>query len=119
MQQDIAEYLTVRRGREKESTSPHLSANNEGRVLYKYAFVGDFGNAERTARDFVTTLYDSENPDVLYLYDTGVNYVLLHLIRAWNNWHERTGNVKKSLIVMCYDKKENRWTENPWYVYRS
>jgi len=121
MQQNIAEYLTVRRGREKEASSPQLNSNNNGDVLYKYAFVGDFDSPERTARNFVKRLYEDENnsPDELYLYDTGVNYVLLHLLIAWNNWHERTGNVRKSLYIMSYDKKQGKWKDTAWYAYRS
>lgn len=121
MQQKIAEYLTVRRGREKEASSPQLNSNNNGDVLYKYAFVGDFDSPERTARNFVKRLYEDENnsPDELYLYDTGVNFVLLHLLIAWNNWHERTGNVRKSLYIMSYDKKQGKWKDTAWYAYRS
>lgn len=119
MQQEIAEYLTVRRGREKEMNSPYLNMNNDGVVLYKYAFSGSFEIAEKVCRDFIDTLYEDGGPDVLRLYDTGVNFVLLHLVRAWNVWHERTANVRKSLVVMCHDRKAGTWIPHPWYLYRA
>ena len=121
MQPIIAEYLTIRRSRAKEMNSPYLTANNNGDILYKYAVVGDFSILEKVCREFVKNIYENENtsaPDILRLYDTGVNFVLLHLIRAWNIWHERTGNVDRSLSVMMFDRQNNRWVENIWYSSR-
>lgn len=121
MQPKIAEYLTIRRSRDKEIHSPYLSSNNKGDVLYKYAVTGDFSILESLCRDFVKNIYENEEesaPDILRLYDTGVNFVLFHLIRAWNIWHERTGNVDRSLSVMVFDRKNNRWVENIWYSSR-
>ena len=119
MQPTIAEYLTIRRSRDREISSPYLSMNNDGEVLYKYAINGDFSIIEQMCRDFVKELYEDNNgPEVLRLYDTGVNFVVYHLIRAWNIWHERTGNVNHSLSVMMFDKKNSKWIENIWYTNR-
>jgi hypothetical protein len=101
--------------------NPYLTANNNGDILYKYAVVGDFSILETVCREFVKNIYENEKesaPDILRLYDTGVNFVLLHLIRAWNIWHERTGNVDCSLSVMMFDRQNNRWVENIWYSSR-
>jgi len=119
MQPKIAEYLTIRRSRDKEINSPYLSMNNEGEVLYKYAIIGDLSIIEQMSRDFVKNIYeDNDGPEVLRLYDTGVNFVVYHLIRAWNIWHERTGNVNHGLSVMMFDRKNAKWRENIWYSNR-
>jgi len=115
---NIKEYLTVWRGYKDDGRPKVFEMNNDAELIPHYAIRGSFEDIEHTCRDFIKEVYKDGGPDVLHLYDTGVSFALHHLLRAWQIWHESTGNTSKGLTVLFKPQDAESWVAYPWFNHR-
>jgi len=115
---NIKEYLTVWRGYKDDGRPKVFAMNNDAEIIHDCAIRGSFDDLERTCREFIKDVYKDGGPDVLHLYDTGVSFALYNLLRAWQIWHESTGNSTKGLTLFFKPQEAESWIPYPWFNYR-
>lgn len=115
---NIKEYLTVWRGYKDDGRPKVFEMNNDAELIPNYAIRGSFEDLELTCKDFIKDVYKDGGPDVLNLYDTGVSFALFHLLRAWQIWHESTGNTTKGVTVYFKPQDAELWEPFPWFNHR-